>query len=406
MDVTFTVMPADASNKTLKVVSSDTGVATVALKNGTTYTVSFVKDGNVTVTASSVSTPSVSVSVTVTVKSGASLADKQAWHDARMKEVDAGTYKPKAIAAGFTVALNGTDWTPFKNRGTDPATMIQGVVKDWDSGDYLALIPGDYYEFNMTVNGTTSKMRYEYTCMDQWLTTGGGPNPDHHALMVSAWCWPNYMQFDSGGSNTYKPSDLHVWEEGTFYNALPKATRDAIKPVSVMCWSSSGTEQQALAEALTTAGIVEATGEDGIRAFSYTEDAMLTLDPDAPTAEQRYDQIVRELNQTEYADVRASGIECKVFSLGEIEWFGKKMYSTEKIVNPGTSAIPNHHIERFDTNAKRIRKLGENGDNYYHWSRAATASNGSRACFVNTDGTSDYSSVGYSYGALSCFCLG
>ena len=396
-DVVFTIAPDNATDKTLTLASQDAKTASVTQKSATgstvTATISYLKGGETTITATSKSDPTVAATVAVTaIQTGPSDEEKAAWRAARQKEVDAGTYKGKTPSADFE-PLEG--WTPFTDYGTDPAEIISNAMK---ANDTSALLVGDY--FDVTVSG--NKLRYELVSFDQYL---GGGNSAHHALMVPTTPWPTSMVFDAGSDNTYKTSDLHTWEENTFYKNLPAKTKAAVLQINIPWYNSSGQAAAALAGLMKQAGIVEDTSTTP-STFSWTPEAEASSDRDLDvTPEEKYDELVRAAAAGTYADVRAGGVACHVFSLGEIELFGTKTYSTEAVVNPGGSGIPNHHVAKFKDNASRIRKNGSNG--VYWWERSAFSGSPRYACCVAPAG----SAYGYNVGttgafAVPCFCLG
>ena len=399
VDVTFTVKPDNATDKTITVTSSNAKTAGVALKSGTTYTISYLKGGEATVTAASKSDPTVSADVAVTaIQTGPSDEEKAAWTAACLKEVAAGTYKAKTPSATFE-PLEG--WTPFADYGTDPAEIISNAMKQNDTS---ALFVGDY--FDVTVSG--NKLRYEIAGFDQYLTNGSGPNPNHHALMVPTTAWPTTMAFNATSDNTYKTSDLHAWEENTFYANLPAKTKAAVMQVTIPWWNSSG-QLQALAEKLMAeAGLTQTTDADGVSRLAWADDAAVTSDEtgETVTPESKYEQIMRQVAQTQATDVvpyAVSGVH--VFSLSEIEVFGSRTHSTESVVNAGGSAAPNHHIARFKDTASRIRKAN---NTTVDWRlRSAYYGSVGYACCVAVDGTPDYSGVSWTGGsAVPCFTLG
>ena len=393
VDVTFTVQPDNATDKTLTVTSSAPTIASVKQKSGLTYTISYLKGGACTITATSKSDPDVTATVAVTaIQTGPSDEEKAAWRAARQKEVDAGTYKGKIPTADYE-PLEG--WTPFADYGTDPAEIISNAMK---ANDTSALLVGDY--FDITVSG--NKLRYEITAFDQYL---GGGNSAHHALMVPTTPWPTSMAFDAGSDNTYKTSDLHNWEENTFYKNLPAKTKAAVLQVNIPWYNSSGQAAAALAGLMRQAGIVEDSSTTP-STFSWTPEAEASADRDLDvTAEEKYDELVRAAAAGTYADVKAGGVACRVFSLGEIELFGAKTYSTEAVVNPGGSGIPNHKIAKFKNDASRVRKNGASG--VYWWERSAYSGGTIIACCVAPAGSADSGNVnGTGAFAVPCFCLG
>lgn len=397
VDVTFTIAPENATDKGLEVASSDAKTASVALKSGTAYTISYLKGGTATITAKSKSDPTVTATVNVTaIQTGPSDEEKDAWRAARIKEAKTGTYKARQISADYE-PLEG--WTPFADYGTDPAEIIAGAMKDYDSGNWKALIPGDWYD--VTVQG--NKLRYEVSAIDQYLTNSSGPNTKHHCLMVPQTCWPTTMVFDSGGDNTYLTSGLHKWEENTFYSNLPAKTKANVLQVNIPWWTTSGQAAQALAAMMEEAGIVETVSDNGDRSLSYTAEAAEKADV---TPEEKYAALVREAAGYSVNDTRAAGLACHVFSLSEIEVQGAKIYSSDSIVNPGTANPPNHHLDvTFATQANRARTIYNNAQSW--WLRSAYASSGTNfACCVYTDGSATRDGAYLYRAAVPCFCLG
>ena len=234
-DIVYTVLPANATDLSLIVTSSDTKLATVAKKattgNKHTYTVTYVKGGEGTIKAVSVSDPTVTVSTAFTaIQTGPSDEEKAAWTAARQKEMSAGTYKGKVPAENFQ-PLEG--WFPFEGMGSTPAEIISACAK---ANDFSALFIGDYMDITVSNNS----MRYEIASFDQYLSP---TNTKHHALMVPTKCWPTKMAFATSGTADYKNSSLHSWEQGTFYNALPATTRSSILEVTIPWWNYNNQRQ-------------------------------------------------------------------------------------------------------------------------------------------------------------------
>ncbi|KAA8820512.1 hypothetical protein CSQ85_01660 [Bifidobacterium rousetti] len=336
-DIVFTVLPENATDKSLTVTSSDTTLATVAKKssdgNKHTYTVTYVKGGEGVIKAVSVSDPTVTASSAFTaVQTGPSDEEKAAWTAARQKEVTAGTYKGKVPSASFE-PLDG--WLPFDGMGSTPAEIIAACAR---ANDFSALFVGDYMD--ITVSG--NQMRYEVAGIDQYYQSG--VNDKHHVLMVPTSLWPTTMAFDTGNVNDYAPSDLHVWEQGAFLNALPATTRNSILEVKIPYVNYSG---------------------------------------------------------------GFSNLACKVFSLSEIEVFGAKTYSAETVVNKGTSGkSPHTHLKSvFPDNASRVRKA--NNTAAWWWLRSAYSGYSSYVCDVSASGSADRFGARYTAGrACPCFTLG
>lgn len=72
--------------------------------------------------------------------------EKTAWHNARLAEVEAGTYKGKEITPDFE-PIKG--WKPLKKYGTSPVQIIKNAVYDRSR---MGIYPGDY--IRETVLGT------------------------------------------------------------------------------------------------------------------------------------------------------------------------------------------------------------------------------------------------------------
>lgn len=64
--------------------------------------------------------------------------EKTAWHNARLAEVAAGTYKGKEITPDFE-PIEG--WKPLKRYGSNPALMIKQAIYD---NNRIGIYPGDY----------------------------------------------------------------------------------------------------------------------------------------------------------------------------------------------------------------------------------------------------------------------
>lgn len=75
--------------------------------------------------------------------------EKTAWHNARLAEVKAGTYKGKEITPDFE-PIEG--WKPLKEYGPDPVLVIREAVYD---NHRIGIYPGDY--ISATVLGTQYK---------------------------------------------------------------------------------------------------------------------------------------------------------------------------------------------------------------------------------------------------------
>lgn len=150
--------------------------------------------------------------------------EKQAWHDARMKEVQAGTYKGKVPSADFEPL---TGWKPFADYGSSPAEIISNAAK---ANDFQALFPGDY--LNATVSGTSFK--FTIASLDHLL---GSQNTAHHAYMVADKLWKNTVF--SSSNNTYQNST--IWSENNnFYNAMPSDLKPYVLNIKRPWWNYSG----------------------------------------------------------------------------------------------------------------------------------------------------------------------
>lgn len=149
-------------------------------------------------------------------------ADRIAWHYRRMQEVEKGTYKPKSPSPDFE-PLPG--WRPFAGYGTDdPVAIIAKAARDQDT---LALIPGDY--FDITVNN--HPMRYILVDFDRYFA---GLNTKHHAFLIPEYVYPEFVTYQKDSQKyLYPGSDLHKWEEETYYPMLPKNVRDVVIPVRI-----------------------------------------------------------------------------------------------------------------------------------------------------------------------------
>ena len=156
-------------------------------------------------------------------------ADRIAWHYRRMQEVENGTYKGKTPSPDFE-PLPG--WKPFADYGTsDPAAIIAKAARDQDT---LALLPGDWFDVKL---GDGSTMRYVLGSFDQYLST---ENTKHHAYMIPEHVYPKLIApqstWDIGNptmKGRYENSDLHSWEENTYYPMLPASLRSLIIPMYI-----------------------------------------------------------------------------------------------------------------------------------------------------------------------------
>lgn len=227
VDVTFTVAPDNASDKTLNVTSSDAKIATVARKSGLTYTITYVKAGETTITASSASDPTVTATVAViSVQTGPSDEEKENYYTTNLAKAKAGTYTPKEIKPGVEI-LEG--WTPFDDTGKTTGAEIASALAKAGDANMAAIIPGDW--FNVTADGIT----YKYVCngRDPYYVAGNASNGRHHYVFVPDKLCPTAMVYDAQRDSDWSGSDLKTWMEETFYNSLPQAVRDSIVTLQV-----------------------------------------------------------------------------------------------------------------------------------------------------------------------------
>ena len=221
-DITFTVLPENATDKTITVTSSNPQFATVAHKSGTTYTATFVKGGEGTITATSKSDPSVIAGVAFTsIQTGPTDNEKAKYYADNLAKAKAGTYTGKEIKPGAELL---ECWDPWGDTGkTTGAEIVAAIAKAGDA-NMNSIIPGDW--FNVTAGGTT----YKYVCngRDQYYIAGSATNGKHHFTFVPDRMHPTQMAYDAQNSNDWGGSDLKTWMEGTFYNSLPAAVRNSI----------------------------------------------------------------------------------------------------------------------------------------------------------------------------------
>lgn len=113
--------------------------------------------------------------------------EKTAWHNARLAEVEAGTYKGKEITPDFE-PIEG--WKPLKKYGTSPVQIIKSAVYDWSR---MGIYPGDY--IRETVLGTQYKFIIVKIGNTQYLNSPV-------ALMAADKPYPNIIRGaeDRGGS--------------------------------------------------------------------------------------------------------------------------------------------------------------------------------------------------------------
>lgn len=162
---------------------------------------------------------------------GPSDSEKQAWTNARLAEIVAGTYVRKRITADFE-PLPG--WKPFKDYGTTPAEIIANAMKN---NDRSALFIGDWVE-EIKPSGSVG-LQYRIAAFDQYLTNASGPNPYHHALMIPETCWQVPVPFSKNSKSDYDTSYLLEWGESEFYKTLPSDVKDCILEVSIPWWDES-----------------------------------------------------------------------------------------------------------------------------------------------------------------------
>lgn len=237
VDVTFTVAPENATDKSLTVTSSDTRIATVTHKSGTTYTIAYVKGGNVQITAASVSDPTVKATVAViSVQTGPTDEEKENYYTTNLAKAKAGTYTSKEIKPGVEI-LEG--WTPFDDTGKTTGAEIASALAKAGDANMAAIIPGDW--FNVTAGGIT----YKYVCngRDPYYVAGNASNGRHHYVFVPDKLYPAAMAYDAQRDNDWSGSDLKTWMEGEFFNSLPQAVRDSIVTLQVPSTTYEGTRQ-------------------------------------------------------------------------------------------------------------------------------------------------------------------
>lgn len=84
--------------------------------------------------------------------------EKTAWHNARLAEVEAGTYKGKEITPDFE-PIKG--WKPLKKYGPNPALVIRQAVYD---NHRIGIYPGDY------ISATVLNTHYKFIIVKIGIT--------------------------------------------------------------------------------------------------------------------------------------------------------------------------------------------------------------------------------------------
>lgn len=253
VDVNFTIQPDNATDKTLTVTSNAPTIASVKQKNGTTYTISYLKGGDATITAASKSDPDVTATVNVTsIQTGPTDEEKEQYYTTNLAKAKAGTYTPKEIKPGMEI-LEG--WTPFDDTGKTTGAEIASALAKAGDANMAAIIPGDY--FTITAGGTT----YRYVCngRDPYYVAGNATNGKHHYVFVPDKLHPTAMAYAASNSNDWASSDLKKWMEGTFYNSLPAAVRNSIVTLQVPFTNYNG-QRQNIASKMFPPSEIEAFG--------------------------------------------------------------------------------------------------------------------------------------------------
>ena len=237
VDVTFTITPDNATDKTLTVTSNAPTIASVKQKTGLTYTISYLKGGEATITAASKSDPDITATVTATsIQTGPTDEEKEQYYTTNLAKAKAGTYTPKEIKPGVEI-LEG--WTPFDDTGKTTGAEIASALAKAGDANMAAIIPGDY--FTITAGNTT----YKYVCnaRDPYYVAGNATNGKHHYVFVPDKLYPTAMAYAASDSNDWASSDLKKWMEGTFFNSLPAAVRSSIVTLQVPFFTKAGARQ-------------------------------------------------------------------------------------------------------------------------------------------------------------------
>lgn len=128
--------------------------------------------------------------------------EKIAWHNARLAEVAAGTYKGKEITPDFE-PIEG--WKPLKRYGPNPALIIRNAVYDHSR---VGIYPGDY--IRETVLGT----QYKFIIVKIGIT----PYKNYPVALMMA-DKPSTMKFNASDSLDIRTPlrvkrSLQVWMNG------------------------------------------------------------------------------------------------------------------------------------------------------------------------------------------------
>ena len=253
-DITFAVLPENATDKTITVTSSNPQLATVAQKTGATYTVTFVKGGEGVITATSKSDPSVTATVAFTsIQTGPTDDEKAKYYTDNLAKAKNGTYTGKEIKPGVEL-LEG--WDPWGDTGKTTGAEIAAAIAKAGDANMNSIIPGDW--FTVTAGGTT----YKYVCngRDQYYIAGNATNGKHHFTFVPDRMHPTQMAYDAQNSNDWAGSDLKAWMEGTFYNSLPAAVRNSIATLNVPFTDYNGS-RKAISSRVFPPSEIEAFGK-------------------------------------------------------------------------------------------------------------------------------------------------
>lgn len=161
--------------------------------------------------------------------------EKIAWHNARLAEVAAGTYKGKEITPDFE-PIEG--WKPLKRYGPNPALIIRNAVYDHSR---VGIYPGDY--IRETVLGT----QYKFIIVKIGIT----PYKNYPVALMMA-DKPSTMKFNASDSLDIRtplkgeeiPAGVDEWVYrysriaqycNYFYKKMPGYLQDNILVSSVPC---------------------------------------------------------------------------------------------------------------------------------------------------------------------------
>lgn len=160
--------------------------------------------------------------------------EKTAWHNARLAEVKAGTYKGKEITPDFE-PIEG--WKPLKRYGSGPSSIIRGAVYDQSRvgiypGDYIReTVLGTQYKFIIVEIGSTP-----YCASPAALMVADKPSPEaFHASDEVNFTDPQYP--DEGVSTRvgrwkYQYSRIAQYDT-YFYHSMPPYIANNILEASV-----------------------------------------------------------------------------------------------------------------------------------------------------------------------------